>query len=168
MNTYNQKMSTHITFENRKQVIDSETGELIEYISETKGIIPREPDYVKLYLADISYLNALPKGITGILYELLRKMDYEGRIILNAGLKREIALTLGTTVQNIENAISKFSKKNILMRKDTGIYLANPWLFGKGKWENIRQIRLNVIYNLDGSRTIGADIEREDSNIEQE
>jgi hypothetical protein len=75
---------------------------------------------------------------------------------------------LGTTVQNIENAISKFSKKNILMRKDTGIYLANPWLFGKGKWENIRQIRLNVIYNLDGSRTIGADIEREDSNIEQE
>jgi hypothetical protein len=87
-------------------------------------------------------------------------MDYQGRIILNAGLKREIATRINTSVQHIENSLTKFSKKEILIRKDTGIYLANPWLFGRGSWEDVRAIRLTVEYNLDGTRNLQAELQR--------
>jgi DNA primase catalytic subunit len=152
--------TTKYTHELRTEVVDQLSGELLGGSTEKKGVVPKEPDYVKLYLADISYLSDLPKWANGILYELLTKMDYEGRIILNAGIKREIAAKLDTSVQNIENSISKFNKKNILIRQDTGIYTGNPWLFGKGEWKDIRQIRLSIGYNLDGTRDLKALIER--------
>jgi hypothetical protein len=152
--------TAYVRYENHRQAIDYETGEILTSISETRSTIPREPKYVKLYLADITYLNSLPKSISGVLYELLQYMDYQGRIILNAGLKREIAARINTSVQHIENSLTKFSKKEILIRKDTGIYLANPWLFGRGSWEDVRAIRLTVEYNLDGTRNLQAELQR--------
>lgn len=154
----------------RREVIDNESGEILSGITEKVGIIPKEPDFVKLYLADLAYLSHMPKWATGILYELLLRMNYKNEIILNAGVKRVIEKEMQSkghkiTVKSISNALTNFVTNKILIREDTGVYRANPWLFGKGEWKDIRHIRLSIGYNLEGVREFKADIERENQEI---
>lgn len=161
---------TKITTELTKTTVDSNTGELLAVSSEKVGIVPKEPNYVKLYLEDIAYLSNIPKWGTTILYELLKRMNYRNEIILSSGIKRMIVSEmhesgLNVTVQAIGNALTDFVKAKILIRKDTGVYLANPFLFGKGEWKDIRNIRLQVGYNLDGTRELKADIEKADESF---
>lgn len=116
-----------------------------------ESYVDKEPDFIKLYLKDLVMLNDIPKWVSGILFELLKRMEWSNNeIVLNSSIKKRIALELNITAQTIDNALGKFVKKNILKRLDSGIYQANPFLFGRGSWENIRQIRLSVTYDKDG------------------
>jgi hypothetical protein len=108
--------------------------------------IAKEPHFVKLYLKDLAHLRELPGWVSGVLYELIKKMDYNNEIVLNSTIKNRIANNLGVVPKTIDNALSKFVQKNILFRQDKGIYLANPYLFGKGLWEDIEEIRMKVTY----------------------
>jgi hypothetical protein len=108
--------------------------------------VGKEPNFVKLYLKDLTHLRDLPGWVSGILYELLKKMDYNNEIILNSTVKNRIAKELGVVSKTIDNALGKFVQKQILLRQDKGIYLANPYLFGKGLWEDIEEIRMKVTY----------------------
>jgi hypothetical protein len=45
------------------------------------------------------------------------------------------------------------------MRKDKGMYIANPSLFGKGKWNDIKEIRMSISYSEDG-RMIKSEINK--------
>ena len=165
MKNNNRDPFTNFTQELRKEVVDINTGELLGSSSEKVGVVPKEPNYVKVYLADIAHLNDLPNWVTGILYELLKRMDYSGMIILNGYVKDQIGKELKiTNLNTIDQALTKFVKKEILLRKGQGAYLANPWLFGKGEWQDIRAIRLQVNYNLDGSRDLKAKIEKAPSH----
>ena len=137
--------------------IDVETGEVKEYSQES--VIPKEPDYVKLYLADLVMLNDIPKWVSGILYELLKRMNYQNEIVLNSEIKKRIAKELDIVPKTIDNALVTFVKKNVLFRSGVGVYLANPFLFGKGEWNNIRKIRLSVGYGTKG-KEIEANIEK--------
>jgi hypothetical protein len=152
--------TTLFTKEYIHEIIDGQTGELLQYKSDKIGLVPIQPSYVKLYLADISYLNQLPKWANGILYELLVVMNYKNEIFLNGELKRRIAEKLNIKPKSIDQALTNFVKQSVLNRIGPSSYRANPWLFGKGKWEDIRGIRLVVEYNLKGERSITADIER--------
>lgn len=134
----------------KKEVIDKASGEVLT--SETNTIInfPKEPAYVKMYLEDVTKISNLPKWVSGILYELLKYMDFNNRVILNAGIKREIAITQRTTVQVINNTLTKFINSGLLQRKDTGVYLVNPHYFGKGSWPQIHKIRMTLTYDERG------------------
>ena len=56
---------------------------------------------------------------------------------------------LGTNI--IDQHITKLVKSGLLSRKDKGMYIANPNLFGKGKWQDIKAIRMQFEYNDNGS-----------------
>jgi len=144
------------TFQN--QVID-QNGEIVETEIDKTINWGKEPNYVKLYLDDILYLSDLPKGYNSILYAFIKEMGYGNKLVLNAALKRMIAKDVGLGVSSVNNALSKFVKGQLLKRIDTGIYLVNPQLFGKGEWKDISKIRLTAKYDLKG-RTIMAEIER--------
>jgi len=141
-----------------KQIVD-ENGQVRE--SETTKTINwgKEPNYVKVYLEDILYLSDLPKGYNSVLWAFIKRMGYGNQLVLNAALKRMIAEEVNLSVSSVNNALTKFVKGNLLSRIDTGIYLVNPQLFGKGEWKDISKIRLSATYDLKG-RTIMAEIER--------
>lgn len=139
-------------------IVNVETGEVKSSVQES--IVAKEPDFVKLYLADLVMVNNIPKWVTGILWELLKRMAYGNEIVLNSSIKKRIALELNIVPKTIDNALVTFVKKNILIRKDTGVYLANPYLFGKGDWNSIRKIRLQVEYSSLG-KNLEAEIEEE-------
>ena len=112
--------------------------------------ISQEPAFVKIYIDDILYLHDMPRHLNPILQVFLRNMNWENRLILNGSLKKRMAESINLSISSIDNAITKFVKGNILIREDKGIYLFNPYLFGKGSWESIQEIRLNITYNLNG------------------
>ena len=153
------------TFE--QQTVDILTGEVIKTYSES--VVQREPDYVKLYLESITKLNDVQGWTDPILHELLRLMNYGNEIVLNAAVKKRMALGLKISTRTIDNALSMLVKKNIIFREDTGLYKGNPFLFGKGEWRDIRELRMTVVFDREGqnisTEVIKGDLEARDTLI---
>lgn len=118
-----------------------------------------EPSYVKLYLQDVLYLSDLPKHHEKILFELLRRACYAGekegmQVTLNASVKKRIAAALEIqNVRSINNALSDLVRGKVLYREDIGLYNLNPYLFGRGDWQDIARLRLEVNYDEIKGRT---------------
>lgn len=116
-------------------------------------ILTAEPSYIKLYLQDILYLSDIPNKHTQVLYELLKRSTYAGdkdgmQVIVNSYVKNCIKDKLGLkNVGSISNAITELVKGKILYRVGTGAYNFNPYLFGKGDWQDVSRLRLEVNYD---------------------
>lgn len=143
---------------------DGTTGEVVSHRRNTVTAWESEPPYVKLYLDTVLYLKDLPKGYSGILYQLLRRMHYAGDadghcIVINAAVKRRIGDELGVSTSRIDNVLSDLVKGDLLKRLDRGLYQVNPYLFGYGEWQDIAKLRLTVTFDAKG-KTIMGEIER--------
>jgi len=139
-------------FEQTIVSVDSDTGEITKAENTTVSRVPREPEFVKVYIKDLARLNNLPGWTNPILFCLLRLMNYNNEIILNAYLKDQIAEELGVTRNSINKGISRLTEKNILIKKGRGAYIANPYFFGRGGWNDIRKIRLQLTYDLESGQ----------------
>lgn len=129
-----------------RETIDTNTGEIVAEQRVTKQRVAKEPQFIKLYLSHVLMLIDIPKGLNGILYELLRNMNYDNEIVWNQGVKMKLAEKLKCSESNIKKAITSFKRKGILIEQYPGVFLVNPFVFGKGSWENIHQLRLTVDY----------------------
>lgn len=131
----------------------TQDGELVERRTNQTLSWGAEPSYIKLYLQDILFLTDIPCKHEKVLYELLKKASYAGadngmEVVVNASLKRRIAKSLGMKNEgSISNAITDLVKGKVLYRVETGIYKFNPWLFGKGDWQDVAKLRLEVSYD---------------------
>lgn len=130
-----------------------------------------EPSYIKLYLQDVLYLSDIPCKHEKVLYELLKRASYAGdkngmEVVINAALKRRIATELGMkNVGSISNAITDLVKGKVLYRMDVGMYKFNPYLFGKGDWQDIARLRLEINYDDIKGKTFKAVCQyKEDEN----
>lgn len=120
--------------------------------------VPKEPFFIKLYLKDLALIRELPAWVTGILYELLKKMDYRNEIVLNSTIKNRMATELSIHPKTIDNALLKFTTKNILIRQGKGVFLGNPYLFGRGFWSEVEEIRMTVVYRANGDKDVETDV----------
>ena len=156
-----------ITYVEKKTTVDRSTGEETNTELTEVHKLPDEPPFVKLYLEDLIKLNDLPKSSSKVLYGLVKHLNYNSELIINAALKRIVAREIGLEVQSISNALTGFVKKNIMTRIDTGIYMINPELFAKGAWTDIRKLRskyleLRVTYR-DGKKEMHCSVSEVDS-----
>jgi hypothetical protein len=110
----------------------------------------KEPDFIKLYIEDLVKLNDLPNSTNGVLYAILRYLNYKNEIVLISAIKKSIAEDLGIKVDTLNKSIYNLVDRGILSRLDRGLYYANPYVFGRGAWENVRAFRLTVKYDKDG------------------
>jgi hypothetical protein len=161
-------MSKGIRKTDTTTLVDVSTGEVLSQTKkDTSYGADAEPDFVKLYLDDISRLYELPKSSTVILYELLKHMTYSQQLVLTASIKRQIAEKLETSVQHIKNQISKYVKADIIQRIDHALYMFNPALIAKGRWIDIKEHRaqyidLKIRYRSDGTKQMKACVGFED------
>lgn len=144
-------------------MVDMNTGETHVQRMVTKRRVSKEPDFVKLYLDDVMKLNDIPKKKTDVLYLLLKKMNYENEITIVASHKRAMAEELACSVINIDKTLALLVSKGVLVRKDRGVFLANPLLFGKGSWQDIEELRLQLRYNKRDGKQIGASVSKDDN-----
>jgi hypothetical protein len=120
--------------------------------------LPKEPDYIKLYIDDIGHLMGVQEGHRSILLYIAASVGYDGFVTLTLARKARIAATVGLAVKTVDNAIGLLVKTNILRREGRCEYELNPSLFAKGEWAHIRERResfnLNVSYSKAGGRRL--------------
>jgi hypothetical protein len=134
------------------KVVDM-NGEITEETTSVSFNYGKEPDYIKVYLDNIVVLAEIQGWISKVLYELIKGVTYANKgqfIIINSGYKRIVAENLGIKQQSVTNAVNQLSKKNILIKKETGVFLLNPQFFGRGEWKDISKIRYEVELSADG------------------
>lgn len=150
-----------IRFKEVKETIDISTGEINSIERRSVFQIDKEPDYVKLYLKDIIRLKGLPPSTTMVLNALLQSMGYNNIIPAYSPIKKLICKDLNISVDTLNKAIDNLYKKGILIRLDRGIYMADPELFGRGNWSEIKDIRMMITYGADGKKHIKSEINKD-------
>jgi hypothetical protein len=145
-----------------EEKIDNKTGETSETKKFSKISIPKEENYIKIYIKHINYLNNLPNGLDPLIYALIKRVGYNNQIIINSSVKRQIADDIDKSFNTINQYITKLVKYKIILRKDTGIYVLNPVFYGKGSWTDIVELResleINITYK-EGNYTISTNLD---------
>lgn len=137
----------NISYESISHTIDADTGEVISVSSVQKYKVENEPEYIKMYIHDIIRLKDIPNGMKDIFLAFVRNMSYSNVIPTYKPIKQMLSNDLGVSISYIDNAITEFYKKGLFIRIARGMYMADPNLFAKGKWEDIKQLRLVIEYD---------------------
>lgn len=152
-----------------KSIVDGETGELISKEINTGYTLPKEPDYIKLYIRDILYLQDMPENLTPFLMALVKRMTYASSdwgncVVLNAALRKVIQKECGYKArQTVYNNTRKLIQGGILKEIVKDVYQLNPYIFGRGEWKDIEKIRAEVSYSKVEGRTFKANFEYEEA-----
>lgn len=149
------------------ETIIDEHGNVIEKKHNITKRYEDEPEYIKMYLDTVLYLKDLPKGYNSILLAFLKRMTYSSNsnngggqmIYVNAHMKKEIADELSVSSARVNQAITDFVKGKIFFRAGRGTYQVNAHLFGKGDWQNIKEIRMNIQFDANG-KSVMSEIEK--------
>ena len=121
--------------------IDPETGVMLT-VSEVERVrLPQPDDYVKMFVKDVGQLLGFGAGEARLLIALAAAMDYENRIILAPGPRRELAVRAGfASVAAMNNALLSLVKLKVVARVGhprDGVIEVDPHLFAKGEWQDI-------------------------------
>lgn len=141
-------MRTNVSYRETAVTINDE-GEILQQSYKTVSRA-KEDDFIKLYLSDVGYFHNLQPSQQELLYHFLKKMNFDNQIVINKAIKEMIGKDAGKSLSTVNNALSAYVESGILLRQDTGVYLANPYLFGKGHFENIQKIRTELVYTSEG------------------
>ena len=147
----------NMIYQETKEIIDHETGEVKSTMKLTSIKHEAEPSYIKLYLSDICKLNDIPKTGNDVLNELLPLVNYDNEIILNSTLKKRIYEKIGIKKGSLDNNIYKLTKQGILSRVGSGTYMLNPSIFGRGKWQDIKKLRITWEYSSKGREQLAVE-----------
>lgn len=146
-------------------MVMNDKGEMVSKRANTVMSWGDEPSYIKLYLQDIMYLSDMPKKYVAVTEALLKRIAYAGDedglcVSLLPRTKKAICDELGwKTVASLDNALQKLLAGKILYRVDRGMYRFNPYLFGKGDWQDISRLRLDINYDEIRGRTFKTNVE---------
>lgn len=166
------KNTKRVTFEGIESnyVVDGTTGEITgeERKKRQYAVFSKEPAYIKLYLDHLSRFKGLQVSLNPILFEMLKHASYANSnsrkggmlLFLNKPLKKIIAENCGVSLGRVDNAVTEFVKKGYMRRLELGMYQFNPFLFGKGEWADIENIRATFDY---GTGEVIVDIVKRES-----
>lgn len=143
--------------------VDGETGEIIGSTLEVeKTSWDKEPDYVKLYFSDISRLKALPPASERLMLWIVKQMGYNNIFTAYKPVKMMICQALDMKMTTLNMQIFKLRKAGVLIPLEQygkGMYLVDPNLFARGKWEDIKELRLVIEYKPDGTKSLKSNMQ---------
>lgn len=158
-------MGKKSVFKETEKTVITEDGEILNERHEVEKIsFNVEPEYIKVYLEDIARLKDLPTSVSKVMYCLIKRMSYNNLIPVHRPIKQAIAHELGISENEIKRKIQQLYDAGFLVRVSRGYYIADPMLFGKGYWKNIRELQLNVTYDEHGRKAIKASTRKDDNS----
>lgn len=146
-------------------MVMNDKGEMVSKRANTVMTWGDEPSYIKLYLQDVMYLSDMPKKYVAVTEALLKRVSYAGDadgmcVVLAPRIKKAICEELGwKTVASLDNALQKLLAGKIIYRVDRSMYRFNSYLFGKGDWQDISRLRLDINYDEIRGRTFKTNVE---------
>lgn len=156
-----QKGVKKVTYDEVKLHYDYISGELIEETKRKTILVDKEPDFCKMYLDDLQRLFSLQNNTQKVLLCLLQNMGYNNRVITVKELKEQIAKDTGLSYQTVVNSINKLKDTGFLIRQSVNVYVVDPNLFARGNWKDIQNLKLTIVYNPDGTRSIRSNVMEE-------
>jgi len=129
-------------------VTEKSTGEIIQNREVLTRRLPKEENFVKLYLNHITSLIGLPPSSAGVLLYIVREMPYTNEFVINPGIRKRIAIEVGIKSRTVSSVITSLVKKTLLVRvkDEQGIFMVNPMIFAKGNWSQIQEIQTTYTY----------------------
>lgn len=117
-----------------RQIVDNETGEILQYESAKQFI--KKVDQDTFYMTYIDYVSPLfnltSASARNLLVWMCQNAEFNtGKIVISAATRKQICQLLDITNATISNNITKLIKLNLISGKD-GEYIINPQIFWKG------------------------------------
>ena len=131
-------------------IMDSETGEVIEQVRKESLAVGKEPNYYKVYINDLANLQGLNPTEKMVLEILSANMTFDNLIVLIKPIKEKLVKITGKEFETIKKAIQGKTKKKVLLKEERACYRVNPKYVAKGKWEDIKALRLVIEYSEQG------------------
>lgn len=132
------------------RIIDYQTGEIIEQERVESLAVGKEPNYYKVYINDLANLQGLNPTEKVVLETLSANMTFDNLIVLIKPIKEKLCQITGKEFETIKKAIQGLTKKKVLLKEERACYRVNPKYVAKGKWEDIKALRLVVEYSERG------------------
>lgn len=127
----------------------SEIGEIIETEKEQIINFNKTDDFIMTFTKDLGYLKNLSKGEIVLFFGLLQIVNNNNEIILNAGIKKRMSENFDIKIESINVLLSQLVKKQMILKtEEMGVYLLNVFLFGKGKWSDIKKMRMLIEWDF--------------------
>lgn len=115
----------------------------------------KEPAFIKVYLKNILALSNVKGTHSDLLNALVKMASYAGtnekneyggmEIVINATIKRRLMKELGLkNVGSVANGLSALVKGKMIYRVGSGVYQLSPYIFGKGDWQQVSELRMIV------------------------
>ena len=139
--------------------VDTQTGEVLK--RETTVQFSKEPGFFKLYF-DCLGVYIKNDGLSASLNDMLRSPSpcklCTRRAIVHLGAydKEQICKATHKSMRRLEQAITTWVKNRVLIRVARGIYQVNPFIFGRGDWRDIANLRATFNFS-EGSVTVTRD-----------
>ncbi|WP_187153343.1 replication/maintenance protein RepL [Candidatus Arsenophonus triatominarum] len=141
-------------YEQKKDTVDINTGEIISESKTTLSRYSSEPPYVKMYIDDICSMIKVPDSLKNVLFLMLRKLDYDGYMTLSTRYRKSMCDQLSIKDGTLRNRLALLVKKGFVLSEGGNEYLANPKFFARGEWKSIIEQRsafeLKIKYSEDG------------------
>jgi len=150
-------------FESTIRTIDT-NGEFVDQTTTSVKIQSKEPDYIKLYLDCLCAFKGLNKALSPVLIAFCHFMTWADSkhksqiIFMNAYIKEQVCEMTGLKIDRINKALKDIVNADVFTKIEgkRGVYNVNPWIIGKGDWNDIKELRANFNFT---KRTIEPIIE---------
>ncbi|WP_162505848.1 hypothetical protein [Candidatus Arsenophonus triatominarum] len=102
-------------YEQKKDTVDINTGEIISESKTTLSRYSSEPPYVKMYIDDICSMIKVPDSLKNVLFLMLRKLDYDGYMTLSTRYRKSMCDQLSIKDGTLRNRLALLVKKGFVL-----------------------------------------------------
>lgn len=134
------------TYKHDIEIFDPDTGEITYDTRYSISAINNEDDYIKVYryLNTVFAFKGIEKRLIPTLMEICNYMSFADRgqeVHLDKYTKEKIARAIGYQLPEVNKHISALKKADVLRPIARGVYAINPFIVGRGKWSDIKELR---------------------------
>lgn len=134
------------------QTVINTSGEVLNVEQHLSIPVGDEPPYYKVYLQDIANVYGLNPAERAVWEILCSNMTFQNLVFLYKPIKMMLVQATGKKYETIKAAIKSLTAKGLLIRQDRAVYLVSPKYAARGKWQDIKALRLTIDYNEQGRK----------------
>jgi hypothetical protein len=147
-------------YKHETEIFDPVTGEILHDTKYSVTAVNNEEDYIKVYryLNTVFAFKNINQAYIPCLMEIANYMSFADKgqeVILNERYRQLIAEALNVSVKRVNDIITGLKKADVLRpitNPETGkpfrsTFAVNPFIIGRGKWSDIKELRAQFDYN---------------------
>lgn len=147
-------------YKHETQIFNPDTGEIFHDTKYSVTAVNNEDDYIKVYryLNTVFAFKEIEKKLIPTLMEICNYMTFADKgqeVVLLKPMKEKMSEALGIGIKEIEKHIKLLKKADVLRpiinpennKPYRSTFAVNPFIVGRGKWSDIKELRAQFDYN---------------------